>query len=40
MDKGLLNDATSSDDSPTPGYMFGEISSTDMRVLKVLSNYV
>ncbi len=26
MDKGLLADATSSDDSPTPGYMLNEIS--------------
>lgn len=25
MDKGLLNEATSPDDSPTPGYMLGEI---------------
>ena len=25
MDKGLLQRATSSDDSPTPGYMYGEI---------------
>lgn len=25
MDKGLLNDATSTDDSPTPGYMLSEI---------------
>ncbi len=27
MDKGLLADATSQDDSPTPGYMLNEISS-------------
>ncbi len=27
MDKGLLADATSQDDTPTPGYMLNEISS-------------
>lgn len=27
MDRGLLNDATSTDDSPTPGYMLNEIAS-------------
>ena len=27
MDKGLLNEATSPDDTPTPGYMLTEISS-------------
>ena len=27
MDKGLLNDATSSDDSPVSGYMLKEIAS-------------
>jgi hypothetical protein len=27
MDKGLLNEATSPDDTPTPGYMITEISS-------------
>jgi hypothetical protein len=26
MDKGMLTDATSTDDSPTPGYMLSEIS--------------
>ena len=25
MDKGMLTDATSTDDSPTPGYMLNEI---------------
>lgn len=25
MDKGLLNEATSTDDTPTPGYMLSEI---------------
>ncbi len=27
MDRTMLNDATSADDSPTPGYMLNEISS-------------
>jgi hypothetical protein len=34
MDRGLLSDATSSDDSPTPGYMLNEIASKNFQSLR------